>query len=93
MREAARLSPKLLIAFEEDSGLVSTSTEHRGHSYPTLVSPQLQLSILLQPQRYIPYVIRANEYHSIYGNSTSDVVIYSYTSTANVQVARRFKLM
>ena len=92
MRDALRFSPKLLLAAEEDPDLASTTIAHNGHSYPSLVSPKLGFSIMFNPDDYLPYIVRAYEYHEIYGNSTSDLILHNYTTAAGVSLPRRFKV-
>lgn len=51
------------------------------------------MTVLFDPDTYLPHIIRVYEDHHIFGNSTSDFVVYNYTTVAGVKFPRRFKLL
>lgn len=65
----------------------------RGVSYPAITDPYQNITVAFNPETHFPYIIRSYEDHAIYGNSSSDFVVYNYTSVAGVQFPRRIKLM
>jgi hypothetical protein len=53
----------------------------------------LNLTVILNPQTYLPYIIRSIEDHYIFGRSYHDLIVYNYTSVSGIQFPRRFKTM
>lgn len=59
----------------------------------TVFDPSLNLSIILDANTHLPYIIRSFEDHQIFGPSTNDLMVYNYTSINGVMFPRRFKIV
>ena len=89
-----RLSPKLLLMMESHrQDLQFSSVTVRGVQYPSIVDNKLNLTVVLDPESKLPYLVRAYEDHHIFGYSANDLVVYNYTSLGGVQLPRRLKYM
>ena len=73
--------------------LIATTLTMHGISYPAVTDAYLNITVAFEPDTHLPYIIRSYEDHHIYGNSTSDFVVYNYTAVAGVRFPRRIKLM
>ena len=94
VRDAIRLSPKLLLMMEShQSGLSTSEVEVRGVMYPAVTDGTLNITVIIDPSSMLPYIIRAYEDHQIFGPSVNDLVVYNYTSLGGVQLPRRLKYM
>ena len=67
-------------------------------SVPTVTGPAIHdaatnLTVIFDPETYLPTRVRAHEDHQILGSSTSDYVLYNYTETDGIMFARNIKLM
>jgi hypothetical protein len=51
----------------------------------------LDLTIIFNTTSHLPYIIRSNEDHYIFGRSSNDLLVYNYTRTAGVLFPRRTK--
>ena len=51
----------------------------------------LDLTMIFDPATNLPYIIRSTEDHYVFGPSTSDFLVYNYTSEAGVMFPRHFK--
>jgi hypothetical protein len=65
----------------------------RSLEYPSVTDSNLNLTVIFDPETYLPYLIRAYEDHHVFGKSSNDFVVYNYTSVAGVQIPRRIKIM
>ena len=63
----------------------------RGISYPALTDRRTNITVIFDPDTYLPYLIRSYEDHQIFGRSTNDYVVYNYTTAAGIQVPQRIK--
>ncbi|KAI9851247.1 MAG: hypothetical protein M1838_004166 [Thelocarpon superellum] len=94
VREATRLSPALLLLMQGHNGTLNASTlSIKGTSYPAITDRSLNLTVFIDPQTFLPCIVRANEDHHIYGPSTNDLVLYNYTAVGGVQFPQRIKIM
>ena len=53
--------------------------------YPSVHDPSLNLTVLFDPETYLPYVVRAYENHRLFGLSTNDFVLNNYTAIDGIQ--------
>lgn len=60
----------------------STSDKALGVTFATLHDAQLNLTLLINDATFLPYAVRANEVHRIFGPSTSDVVFSNFTAVS-----------
>lgn len=51
----------------------------------------LNLTVIFDANTTLPYIIRSYEDHGIYGSSTSDLMLYNYTSVNGVMYPQRFQ--
>ena len=51
----------------------------------------LNLTVILDPENNVPYIIRSYENHAIYGPSMHDLLVYDYIPVDGVLFPRRFK--
>ena len=93
LRDATRLYPKLLLAFRVPPNKAASTLLVRHIPYPAITDTDLNITIAFRPDTFLPYIIRSNEYHHIFGKSVNDFVIYNYTEVAGVQFPRRVKIV
>ena len=95
VRDAWRLSPALLLSFETmRSNLVaSTVNINNAGPHPALVNSALNLTVVFDPDTYLPTRVRAYENHKIFGPSTNDILLYNYTEIQGTHFARNVKLL
>ena len=92
MRDAIRLSPKLLL-FVQASKQTDTALVVRNITYPAITDNSLNLTIVFRPDTFLPYIVRSYEDHHIFGRSSNDLVLYNYTAVAGVNFPRRIKIV
>jgi hypothetical protein len=93
LRDATRLYPRLLLGIEISPVIFVTTLMYHGIPYPAVTDVYLGITVAFKPDTYLPYIVRSYEDHKIFGNSTSDFILYNYTSVAGVQFPRWIKLM
>jgi hypothetical protein len=93
VRDATRLSPKLLLMMQANSAFTTASMiTVRDVQYPSITDNSLNLTVILDPTTHLPYLIRTYEDHHIFGKSSNDFVVYNYTAVGGVQIPRRIKV-
>lgn len=70
---------------------VSWNLPASDEAYKIVYDRILNLTVILNPQTYLPYIIRSIEYHYVFGESYHDLMVYNYTSVSGIQFPRRFK--
>lgn len=93
LRDATRLYPKLLLAFQVSPNTVASTLVVRDILYPAVTDSDLNITIAFRPDTFLPYIIRSYEHHDIFGSSSNDFVVYNYTEVAGVQFPRRIKIV
>lgn len=93
LRDATRLYPKLLLAFQAAPSTAASSLVVRDVPYPAVTNSELNITIAFRPDTFLPYIIRSYEYHHIFGKSSNDFVVYNYTEVSGVQFPRRIKIV
>ena len=93
LRDATRLYPKLLLAFQVAPNAAASTLVVRDVPYPAVTDTDLNITIAFRPDTFLPYIIRSYEYHDIFGKSSNDFVVYNYTEVAGVQFPRRIKIV
>lgn len=74
--------PWLLRKFVSDAGelLRSETNDHvTGTTYIELLDEETELSMLIDEKTMMPYAVRSREVHPVFGNSTSDVILSSWS--------------
>ncbi|UKZ48031.1 hypothetical protein TrVGV298_002267 [Trichoderma virens] len=81
VRDATRLSPKLLLNIQKHQWALSTDEiyYHSAGPYPSVHDHSLNLTVLFDPETYLPFVVRAYENHRIFGPSTNDYILANYS--------------
>ncbi|KAL7916698.1 hypothetical protein GGI35DRAFT_485828 [Trichoderma velutinum] len=54
--------------------------------YPSVHDHSLNLTVLFDPETYLPYAVRAYENHRIFGPSTNDYILTNYTVVDGVKI-------
>lgn len=95
MRDSLRLSPNLLLAFKSsNTSIVASSIDVNGAGpRPALTDARTNITVVLDPQTFLPSRIRAFENHQILGPSTSDFRLYNYTRIDGINFPRNMKLL
>jgi hypothetical protein len=60
---------------------------------PLVFDQSLSMSILFNPETYLPFAVRTYEDHPFFGPSTNDLRVYDYTSVGGLMIPRHFKVM
>ena len=64
-----------------------------GRLHPAVTDSALNLTVIFDPDTYLPSRIRAYEHHDILGPSTNDVLLYNYTTVEGVSLPQNIKLL
>ncbi|KAH6866456.1 hypothetical protein BKA58DRAFT_412605 [Alternaria rosae] len=60
---------------------------------PAVFDEALNMSIIFNPDTYLPFAIRTYEYHPFYSPSTNDLRVYDYISVKSLMIPRHYKTM
>ena len=95
MRDSLRLSPVLVLAFKSLNSSLSISEVdiNRAGPHPAVTDTSTNLTIIFDPHTFLPTRVRAYEDHQVFGQSTSDFVLYNYTEIEGIKFPRNFKLL
>ncbi|CVL03817.1 uncharacterized protein FMAN_14980 [Fusarium mangiferae] len=68
----------------------SKSSEYRevdinGIKFPAVYSNLDKLLLIVDPETYLPYIVRSEEQHPIYGNATKDVYLSNYKEVQGIK--------
>ena len=61
--------------------------------FPAVYDRSLNLTVIFDPETYLPYIIRAPENHLIYGPSTNDFLVTNYTTVAGMKFPQNVELV
>jgi hypothetical protein len=84
LSEAFKLSPKLLLEIEKHSPSYATVV-FRNTTYPAIEDKQTNITVVLQPDSHLPFLIRTYEDHPIFGPTSKDLQLYNYKEVDGVQ--------
>ena len=73
------------LAFEQIEDPL-TGVELSGLTHPTL-----NLTLVIDNKTSLPHMVRSNEQHKIFGNSTSDLILSNYSSFGSALLPQRFQ--
>ncbi|KAH6952441.1 hypothetical protein BKA56DRAFT_663714 [Ilyonectria sp. MPI-CAGE-AT-0026] len=91
--EAYRWSPVLLFTiFSNNNYSLREEEILSGQKLPAVYDATLELAVILDPQTYLPYIIRSYENHKLFGRSTHDLLLQDYASVDGVMFPQRFKI-
>lgn len=90
VRDATRLSPKLLLDFQKHPKSLTADQiyYHSAGPYPSVHDRSLNLTVLFDPETYLPFVVRAYENPRLFGPSTNDFVLNNYTVVDDIHIPR-----
>jgi hypothetical protein len=74
--------PSLLAQFGRNNAslsVLSINDPTSNGTFPTICNSALDITIILNGTDYLPYMIRTYENHAIFGNSTNDLILSSYS--------------
>lgn len=95
VRDAWRLSPSLLLSIASSNSHITASTLEvngiRGH--PSITDASTNITVVFDPETFLPSRIRVYEDHQIFGRSTSDMLLYNYTEIDGIKFAKNVKLL
>ena len=95
VRDAWRQSPALVLSFLASNGTLSSTNVkvNGGRDHPAVFDSSRNLTIIFDPDTYLPARIRAYENHPILGPSTNDVMYYNYTTVSGIKFAQNMKML
>lgn len=95
MRDALRLSPKLLLQLQANSQSTSAEsiTYHETGPFPAVTDKSLKITVIFDPESFLPYLVRSYEDHLIFGRSTNDYVLTNYTEIGGIKFPRLVQIM
>ena len=95
VRDAWRLSPGLLLTMQASKRTLTAFNVDINNvgSHPAIHDWSTNLTVIFDPNTYLPSRVRAYEDHQIFGPSTSDYLLYNYTELNRVQFPRNIKLL
>ncbi|KAJ4162938.1 hypothetical protein NW754_014359 [Fusarium falciforme] len=92
INEAYRWSPILLFTiFSNNNYSLREEEIVSGQKLPAVYDATLDLTVILDPKTYLPYIIRSYENHKIFGRSTHDLLLQDYALVDGIMLPRRFK--
>ena len=95
VREAWRFSPAIVRSLQASYGTLATTMVriNGARLYPAVTDSALNLTVIFDPDTYLPSRIRAYEHHEILGPSTNDVLLYNYTTVNGIGLPQNIKLL
>lgn len=94
VRDAIRLSPKLLLQMQQSGHSKSLSiVYHETGPFPAVYDSSLNITVLFDPDTFLPYIVRSPEEHRIFGSSTNDFVLTNYTEVEGMKFPQTVQLM
>ncbi|KAH8633344.1 hypothetical protein IG631_11978 [Alternaria alternata] len=60
---------------------------------PAVIDQSLNISVLFDPDTYLPFAIRTYEDHPFFGPSTNDLRVYDYIRVDGLMIPRHFKII
>jgi len=95
VRDAWRFSPAIVRKLQSANGTLSTSAIeiNDGRFHPAITDSSINLTVIFDPETYLPARVRAYENHPIFGPSTNDVVMYNYTTANVISLPQNVKLL
>jgi hypothetical protein len=95
VRDALRLSPKLLLQMQANSQSTSAEniTYHETGPFPAVTDISLNITVIFDPESFLPYLVRSYEDHLIFGPSTNDYVLTNYTEIGGIKFPRLVQII
>ncbi|KAK5163002.1 uncharacterized protein LTR77_011057 [Saxophila tyrrhenica] len=95
VRDAWRFSPAIVRSLQASTGTLATSMVQINDArlHPAVTDDSLNLTVIFDPETYLPARVRAYEDHPILGPSTNDVLLYNYTMVDGISLPQNIKLL
>ncbi|PVH69972.1 hypothetical protein DL98DRAFT_621263 [Cadophora sp. DSE1049] len=92
IREAEKISPFLLSKISSNQNFtLGQETISTGMTLPSVHDNVLNLSVIFDPESHLPLIIRALDYHPLFGPSTYDLLLKNYTRVNGISYPTRFQ--
>ncbi|KAF5985470.1 hypothetical protein FBULB1_2899 [Fusarium bulbicola] len=82
--EALMKSPGLVERIRKSKSSEEREVSINGITFPAVYSDLDKLLLVVDPDTYLPYIVRSEEQHPIYGNATKDVYLSNYKEVEGV---------
>ena len=92
-QDAVRGSLQLLLILRQPTNVTASQISMCGNEFPAVTCQLFNLTVIFDQSTYIPYLVCAYEDHAIFGLSTKEIVVYSYTVREGVSFPRRIMIM
>ncbi|KAF4499500.1 hypothetical protein FAGAP_4290 [Fusarium agapanthi] len=76
--EALMMSPGLVERIRQSKSSEEREVDINGITFPAVYSNLDKLLLVVDPETYLPYIVRSEEQHPIYGNATKDLYLSNY---------------
>ncbi|WJG37331.1 uncharacterized protein FOBCDRAFT_193650 [Fusarium oxysporum Fo47] len=83
--EALMMSPGLVERIRQSKSPEEYEVEINGIKFPAVYSNLDKLLLIVDPETYLPYIIRTEEQHPIYGYATKDVYLSNYKEVQGIK--------
>ncbi|KAI8669619.1 hypothetical protein NCS57_00777200 [Fusarium keratoplasticum] len=92
IQEAVKMSPMLLRVISWNNyHTIRMEETTDGKKHRAIYDKTLDISVLLEEDTKLPYLIRSYENHSFFGPSTNDLFLNDYVTVKGVKFPRRFQ--
>ncbi|KAF5601782.1 hypothetical protein FPANT_1646 [Fusarium pseudoanthophilum] len=83
--EALMMSPGLVERIRRSKGSEEREVNINGIKFPAVYSKLDKLLVVVNSETYLPYIVRSEEQHPIYGNASKDVYLSNYKEVEGVK--------
>ncbi|EMT68868.1 hypothetical protein FOC4_g10004960 [Fusarium odoratissimum] len=83
--EALMMSPGFVERIRQSKSSEEYEVDINGIKFPAVYSNLDKLLLIVDPETYLPYIIRTEEQHPIYGYATKDVYLSNYKEVRGIQ--------
>ncbi|KAG5754850.1 hypothetical protein H9Q70_002561 [Fusarium xylarioides] len=89
--EALMKSPGLVERIRRSKSSEEREVDINGIKFPAVYSSLDKLLLVVDPETYLPYIVRSEEQHPIYGNATKDVYLSNYNEVQGIKFPHTFQ--
>ncbi|KAF4446985.1 hypothetical protein F53441_9456 [Fusarium austroafricanum] len=82
--EAYMMSPNLVYRLKRANTFSLAKVNINGIDFPAVLDTYYQITVIMDPNTYLPYIVRRAEEHPIYGSSTKDFYLSSYKKVQGI---------
>ncbi|PNP84051.1 hypothetical protein FNYG_02739 [Fusarium nygamai] len=83
--DALTMSPSLVERIRRSKGSEEREVDINGIRFPAVYSNLDKLLLVVDPETYLPYIVRSEEQHPIYGNATKDLYLSNYKQVQGIK--------